>query len=110
MKKVILWRNPVIKLSEQISFGVHASNWDESHVFKDFQDFERIYFIGDKWKPMGIDYERFVFAGKFSIKTTKSKTTLRIFFEIHQGPISINQISPKLETPPQRDWYNFRSS
>ena len=45
-------KKTVIKLGGQTSFDIYPSGWDKSYVFKNFQDFERIYFIGDKCDPM----------------------------------------------------------
>jgi len=88
----------VIKLGGQTSFDIYPSGWDKSYVFKDFQDFERVYFIGDKCEPMGNDYEGYVKAGDYGIQTTGPEDTIRILSEILRRPIGENSIPPKVET------------
>jgi len=82
----------VIKLGGQTSFDIYPSGWDKSYVFKDFQDFERIYFIGDKCEPMGNDYEGFIKAGDYGIQTDSPRSTCRILSEILRGSISADTL------------------
>ena len=89
----------VIKLGGQTSFDIYPSGWDKSYVFKDFQNFERIYFIGDKCEPMGNDYEGYVKAGDYGIQTDGPGTTRRILSEILEGSISVGKVSQQMETP-----------
>jgi len=93
----------VIKLGGQTSFDIYPTGWDKSYVFKDFQDFERIYFIGDKCEPLGNDYEGFIAAGNFGIQTNGPESTCRILSEILRGTISQDQVSPQLQTSPSRN-------
>ena len=90
----------VIKLGGQTSFDIYPTGWDKSYVFKDFQDFERVYFIGDKCEPLGNDYEGYVAAGNFGIQTDGPESTCRILSEILRGAISEDQVSPQLEASP----------
>ena len=89
----------VIKLGGQTSFDIYPTGWDKSYVFKDFQGFERIYFIGDKCEPMGNDYEGYVRAGDYGIQTDGPSTTCRILSEILKGSISYDAVSSKMATP-----------
>jgi len=72
----------VIKLGGQTSFDIYPSGWDKSYVFKNFEGFERIYFIGDKCEPMGNDYEGFIKAGDYGIQTDGPESTCGILSEI----------------------------
>jgi len=89
----------VIKLGGQTSFDIYPTGWDKSYVFKNFQDFERIYFIGDKCEPMGNDYEGYVAAGELGIRTDGPETTCRILSEILRESTSCHKISSKISTP-----------
>tara|TARA_B100001057_G_scaffold479909_1_gene552127 strand:+ start:19 stop:798 length:780 start_codon:yes stop_codon:yes gene_type:complete len=88
----------VIKLGGQTSFDIYPTGWDKSYVFKDFQGFERIYFIGDKCESMGNDYEGYVTAGDYGISTDGPATTCRILSEILKGSISYDAVSPEVAT------------
>lgn len=92
-------KKTVIKLGGQTSFDIYPTGWDKSYVFKDFESFERIYFIGDKCEPMGNDYEGYVKAGNFGIRTDGPKTTHRELSKILKRAISVNQVSYQVETP-----------
>ena len=83
----------VIKLGGQTSFDIYPSGWDKSYVFKNFENFERIYFIGDKCEPMGNDYEGFIKAGDYGIQTDGPESTCRILSEILRRSASENKIS-----------------
>ena len=83
----------VIKLGGQTSFDIYPSGWDKSYVFKNFQDFERIYFIGDKCEPMGNDYEGFIKAGDYGIQTDGPESTCRILSEILRGAAGEDTLS-----------------
>ena len=89
----------VIKLGGQTSFDIYPTGWDKSYVFKDFQGFERIYFIGDKCEPMGNDYEGYVKAGDNGLSTDGPESTCRILSEILKGSIGYDAVSPKMATP-----------
>jgi len=91
----------VIKLGGQTSFDIYPIGWDKSYVFKDFEDFERIYFIGDKCEPMGNDYEGYVKAGDYGIWTDGPESTNRILSEILKRTVSVDSVSQPVETPAQ---------
>ena len=83
----------VIKLGGETSFDIYPAGWDKSYVFKNFQDFDRIYFIGDKCEPMGNDYEGFIKAGDYGIQTDGPESTIRILSQILRGSISYDKVS-----------------
>ena len=88
----------VIKLGGQTSFDIYPTGWDKSYVFKDLQNFERIYFIGDKCEPMGNDYEGFIKAGDYGIQTDSPKSTCRILSEILRRATGENTLSSSIQT------------
>ena len=88
----------VIKLGGETSFDIYPSGWDKSYVFKNFEDFERIYFIGDKCEPMGNDYEGFIKAGDYGIQTDGPESTCRILSEILRRSACKDTISPPIQT------------
>ena len=89
----------VIKLGGQTSFDIYPTGWDKSYVFKTFQDFERIYFIGDRCEPMGNDYEGFIKAGDYGIQTDSPAGTCRILSEILRRSASENSLSSSIQAP-----------
>ena len=88
----------VIKLGGQTSFDIYPSGWDKSYVFKNFEGFERIYFIGDKCEPMGNDYEGYVAAGDYGIQTDGPESTGRILSEILRRSARKDTLSPPIQT------------
>ena len=90
----------VIKIGGQTSFDIYPTGWDKSYVFKSFQDFERIYFIGDRCEPMGNDYEGFIKAGDYGIQTDGPETTSRILSEILRRSTREDKVSPQIQTSP----------
>ena len=99
----------VIKLGGQTSFDIYPSGWDKSYVFKDFQGFERIYFIGDKCEPMGNDYEGYVKAGDYGIQTDGPRSTRRILTEILERSVGVDEVSSEVASSSQGDRDNRRS-
>jgi len=93
----VFHKKTVIKLGGQTSFDIYPSGWDKSYVFKDFQNFERIYFIGDKCEPMGNDYEGFIKAGNYGIQTDNPRSTCRILSEILARSIGENTVSSQIQ-------------
>jgi len=89
----------VIKLGGQTSFDIYPSGWDKSYVFKNFEGFERIYFIGDRCDPMGNDFEGFIKAGDYGIQTDGPESTCRILSEILRGSTRENTLSSSIQTP-----------
>lgn len=89
----------VIKLGGQTSFDIYPKGWDKSYVFKNFEGFERIYFIGDKCEPMGNDYEGYVAAGNYGIQSKGPESTCRILSKILRRTASIGEIPSKISSP-----------
>ena len=90
----------VIKLGGQTSFDIYPQGWDKSYVFKNYEGFEKIYFIGDRCGPMGNDREGFIKAGDFGIQTLGPDDTIGILSKILRESASSNKVSSKLATPP----------
>lgn len=87
----------VIKLGGQTSFDIYPSGWDKSYVFKNFEGFERIYFIGDRCDPMGNDFEGFTKAGDYGIQTDGPESTCRILSKILRGSACKNTLSSPIQ-------------
>ena len=98
----------VIKLGGQTSFDIYPSGWDKSYVFKNFEGFERIYFIGDKCEPMGNDYEGYVAAGDYGIQTDGPESTGRILSEILRRSACKDTISPPIQAPSSGSGHYYR--
>jgi phosphomannomutase len=75
--------NIVIKLGGETSFDIYPSGWDKTFAFKSFEDYNEIYFIGDRCqKYVGNDYEAYVLAGNRGYSTSGPDQTCDIINEI----------------------------
>jgi len=95
----IFHKKTVIKLGGQTSFDIYPQGWDKSYVFKNYEGFEKIYFIGDRCGPMGNDREGFIKAGDYGIQTLGPHDTARILSEILRESASSNKVSSQLAAP-----------
>ena len=100
--------NAVIKLGGQTIFDIFPSGWDKSYVFKDFESFERIDFIGDKCDSMGIYHKGFAETRDHGIQTDGTKPTCRILSEILRGSTRKDTLSSPVQAPTPRGRYNHR--
>ena len=41
------------------SFDIYPEGWDKTYAFKNFKDYDKIYFVGDRCGPDGNDFEIF---------------------------------------------------
>ena len=87
MKKALFRSKVVIKLNGQTIFDTHPAEWDKSYVFKDFQGFERIYFVSDKCEPMGNDYEGFIKRRNFGYGQTIRNEPVESFPKYSKGQL-----------------------
>jgi len=101
-------KKTVIKLGGQTSFDIYPAGWDKSYVFKNFEGFERIYFIGDRCDPLGNDFEGFTKAGDYGIRTDGPESTIRILSEILRRSISENKVSLHVQAPSSGSGNNIR--
>ena len=74
--------NVVIKLGGDTSFDIYPEGWDKTYAFKQFEDYDKIYFIGDRCGPTGNDHEAFVLAGDNGYSTTDPDNTIEIIEKI----------------------------
>jgi phosphomannomutase len=74
--------NIVIKLGGETSFDIYPQGWDKTYAFRAFENFEDIYFVGDRCKPNGNDYEAYKMAGNKGYETTGPERTIEIIGEI----------------------------
>ena len=93
-------KKTVVKLGGQTSFDIYPLGWDKSYVFKNYKEFEKIYFIGDRCGPMGNDREGFIRAGNNGIQTLGPDNTIAILSQILRESASSNKVSSKLATSP----------
>jgi len=70
------------KLGGDTSFDIFPKGWDKTFCLKNFEDFEQVYFIGDRCKPSGNDYEIFNHPRTISFETTSPANTIEIVNKI----------------------------
>jgi len=74
--------NVIIKLGGDTSFDIYPSGWDKTFAFKQFKDYEQIFFVGDRCGPYGNDKEAYEFAGDLGISTEGPEQTVEIIRNI----------------------------
>ena len=73
----------VVKLGGETSFDIYPRGWDKTYAFKNFDENDSIYFVGDRCQRyVGNDYEAFVLAGEKGYSTTGPDQTIVIIDEI----------------------------
>jgi phosphomannomutase len=72
----------IIKFGGDTSFDIYPVGWDKTLAFKNFKDYEDIYFIGDRCDPTGNDFEAYQLAGKKGFKTSSPAQTIEIISKI----------------------------
>ena len=73
-----------IKLGGETSFDIYPKGWDKSYVFRYYEDYDRVYFIGDRCEEWGNDYEGYVRAGEWGRKTSGPRETIEILKKISE--------------------------
>tara|TARA_B100002019_G_scaffold290246_1_gene307480 strand:+ start:3219 stop:4016 length:798 start_codon:yes stop_codon:yes gene_type:complete len=79
--------NVVVKLGGETSFDIYPEGWDKTYAFRNFNDEDTIYFVGDRCQPyVGNDYEAYIHAKNRGngngYSTTGPEETIRIIDEI----------------------------
>jgi phosphomannomutase len=75
--------NVVIKLGGETSFDIYPEGWDKTYAFKNFKDYKKIYFVGDRCQAyVGNDYEAYMLAGDKGFCTTGPDQTYNIINKI----------------------------
>ena len=67
----------VIKLGGDTSFDIYPVGWDKTYALKHFQGYD-IWFVGDRCKPNGNDYELFTHCGDQGFESTGPDHTVDI--------------------------------
>ena len=74
--------NVVIKMGGDTSFDIYPEGWDKTYAFKNFDDYDKIYFIGDRCGPSGNDREAYELAGDLGFDTSGPQDTIEIINRI----------------------------
>lgn len=74
--------NVEVKLGGDTSFDIFPKGWDKTLAFKNFEDYEKIFFVGDRCDFGGNDKEAYELAGELGFKTTGPKQTIQIINQI----------------------------
>tara|TARA_Y100000034_G_C6854201_1_gene387895 strand:- start:9 stop:785 length:777 start_codon:yes stop_codon:yes gene_type:complete len=74
--------NIVIKFGGETSFDIYPVGWDKTYAFKNFKDYNEIYFVGDRCTPTGNDYEAYKMAKEKGFKTSGPIQTKNIITKI----------------------------
>ena len=75
-------KNINIKLGGETSFDIYPVGWDKTFAFQVFDDYDEIYFVGDRCTPDGNDYEAYLLAVDKGYNTTGPETTKDIIYAI----------------------------
>ena len=71
-----------VKLGGETSLDIYPCGWDKTYAWNIFEDYEEIYFVGDRCFPKGNDYEAYIKAGPNGYSTTGPNETKRIISKI----------------------------
>ena len=72
----------VVKLGGDTSFDIYPAGWDKTYAFKNFESYDKIYFVGDRCGPNGNDKEAYELAGELGFETTDPEETIKIIKQI----------------------------
>jgi len=72
----------IIKMGGDTSFDIYPEGWDKTYAFKNFKDYDKIYFVGDRCGPSGNDQEAYELAGELGYNTIGPEQTIDIIKEI----------------------------
>ena len=75
-------KNVVIKMGGDTSFDIYPKGWDKTYAFKGFEDYDKIYFVGDRCGPNGNDKEAYELAGDLGFDTSGPDDTIEIINRI----------------------------
>mgnify|MGYP003135022131 FL=1 len=74
--------NVVVKMGGDTSFDIYPEGWDKTFAFRNFEDYDRIYFVGDRCGPDGNDKEAYDLAGDLGFITDGPEQTIKIIDKI----------------------------
>ena len=72
----------VVKMGGDTSFDIYPEGWDKTYAFKNFENYDKIYFVGDRCGPDGNDKEAYELAGDLGFITEGPKQTIDIIDKI----------------------------
>ena len=72
----------IIKMGGDTSFDIYPKGWDKTYGFKQFEGYEKIYFVGDRCGPNGNDKEAYQKAGDLGYITSGPEETIEIIKKI----------------------------
>ncbi len=82
IKSIPVFKELEIKLGGETSFDIYPKGWNKTFSWKLFKDYEKIYFVGDKCKENGNDYEAFIMAAENGYETMGPENTKEIIKKI----------------------------
>jgi len=72
-----------VKLGGDTSFDIYPKGWDKTFSLKHFSDYD-IWFVGDRCKPSGNDYELFTHCGDQGFESKGPEDTVNVIKKILQ--------------------------
>ena len=72
----------IIKLGGETSFDIFPFGWDKTYSFRNFNDYDELYFVGDRCGATGNDKEAYDAAGERGYSTTDPRRTIEIINQI----------------------------
>ena len=75
-------KNVVIKMGGDTSFDIYPNGWDKTYAFKNFEKYDKIYFVGDRCGTNGNDREAYTLAGNLGFITEGPEQTIKIIEQI----------------------------
>ena len=72
----------IIKFGGDTSFDIYPNGWDKTYAWKNFKDYDRIYFVGDRCDENGNDREAYLLSGKHGYSTDGPENTIQIIKKI----------------------------
>tara|TARA_R100001015_G_C4631998_1_gene195022 strand:+ start:1412 stop:2194 length:783 start_codon:yes stop_codon:yes gene_type:complete len=75
-------KDVVIKMGGDTSFDIYPKGWDKTFAFRNFEDYDKVYFVGDRCGSKGNDKEAYDLAGDLGFVTSGPKETIGIIDHI----------------------------
>jgi phosphomannomutase len=75
-------RDIICKMGGDTSFDIYPKGWDKTYALKHFRNYKAVFFVGDRCKPTGNDYEIYQKLGTKSYETHSTVQTQEIIKDI----------------------------
>jgi len=72
----------VIKMGGDTSFDIYPKGWDKTFAFKNFTNYDKVYFVGDRCGAWGNDREAYLMAGDLGFETDGPEQTINLIKRI----------------------------